>query len=52
MITDSHNNFNIVKLLVEKGAKIDIRCNDGTNAANIALIKGYTFIADYLNSVH
>jgi ankyrin repeat protein len=40
--------LSVVKLLVERGANIRLRNRDGLTAGDVARIKGYGFVADWL----
>ena len=45
-------NLDIIKVLIEYGARIDVQTTSGKTAQSIAWKKGYDHIVDYLNQQH
>jgi ankyrin repeat protein len=45
-----NGHLNVVKFLVEKGANVKLKNNEGLTATEMARSKGYSAVADWLNT--
>jgi ankyrin repeat protein len=51
MDASDHANLDIVRHLIEKGADINVKDNEGRTALDLARENGYTIVVEYLESL-